>query len=237
MKETFIIRTEWIAAIEQLDPKDQATIFINLFRYHSGRENLINLNNLQVKLVWALIEPNLKYNVESYDRRRDTSRENGKRGGRPEKNLNKPNNNLNNQTVVLDKTQKPNETLSVIVTDTVTDIGTDFKSENSENFNYDTIPAQMLQEFLEIFYIENPEYIRDRNLDIRPAREIYSFLKSKGMSYEEIKTYWRELAKKRHNHTFYSKLPLKVLSSQIQGLIEARDEVGKIDKFKKWNLG
>lgn len=98
MKETFIIRTEWAESIFELSEQDQATIFRNLFHYHAGNENLINLNNLQVKLVWKLLEPNLKRNIDAYDKRKDTSVENGKLGGRP-RNQNKP--------------KKPNKTLSV----------------------------------------------------------------------------------------------------------------------------
>ena len=85
MKETFIIRTEWMEAIFELDPIDQATIFRNLFIFHSGNDEPIILNNLSTKLVWKLIEPNLIRNIDSYDKRRFTSSENGLNGGRPEK--------------------------------------------------------------------------------------------------------------------------------------------------------
>jgi len=90
MKETFIIRTEWSEAILDLEPLDQATIFQNLFHFHAGNENLINLSNLSVKLVWKLLLPNLKHNINQYDKRRVTSAENGKKGGR-KPNLKKPN--------------------------------------------------------------------------------------------------------------------------------------------------
>jgi hypothetical protein len=92
MKETFIIRTEWWDAISELNLNDQALIFRLLFEYHLGKP-INNLNNLSVKLVWKLIEPNLQRNVEYYDKRRFTSIENGKKGGRPSKpknNLKKP---------------------------------------------------------------------------------------------------------------------------------------------------
>jgi len=109
MKETFIIRTEWFDAIEDLSELEQSIILKNLFYFHSDKENLINLNNLSVKLVWKLIEPNLIRNINDYDKRRETSKDNGKLGGRPPKsNENKPN-----------KPNKPNETLSV--SDSVSD--------------------------------------------------------------------------------------------------------------------
>lgn len=124
-KETFIIRTEWMHAILELPEADQATIFKNLFYFHSDQKNLINLNNLSVKLVWRLIEPNLCRNIESYDKRKETSRENGRLGGRPSSKPVEPEpvtppadqneggeNNLNNL-------KKPNETLSVLVLDSV----------------------------------------------------------------------------------------------------------------------
>lgn len=105
MKETFIVRSEWWDAISELKPLEQAVIFSNLFHWHANRENLINLNNLQVKLVWKMILPSLQRAVDAYDKRKETSAENGKKGGRPPK-IDKPIENLNNLT-------EPNETLSV----------------------------------------------------------------------------------------------------------------------------
>lgn len=98
MKETFIVRTEWQDAIFELDQSDRATIFENLFHFHAGNKNLINLNNLSVKLVWKIIEPTLQRTWDKYDRRVETSVENGRRGGRPRKNEkpNKPKKEPNN---------------------------------------------------------------------------------------------------------------------------------------------
>ena len=100
MKETFILRTEWYDSIQEFTIDEKAEILDLLFLYHLEKpnNNLNNLNNRAVKLVWKIIEPNLKRNIEAYDSRRDTSVENGKKGGRPN-NLNKP--------------KKPNVTLSV----------------------------------------------------------------------------------------------------------------------------
>ena len=118
MKETFIIRTEWMDAIFELELEAQAIIFQNLFYFHSDKNNLINLNNPQVKLVWRFLEPNLTRNIEYYDKRKETSRENGKKGGRPMiiNQLDKNENNLNN----LNKPKKPRTTLSDTDTDTDT---------------------------------------------------------------------------------------------------------------------
>jgi len=81
MKETFIIRTEWKDAILELSETDQAIIFRNLFLFHSGED--VVLPNQSVRLIWKLLEPNLIRNIDSYDKRRETSKENGNLGGRP----------------------------------------------------------------------------------------------------------------------------------------------------------
>lgn len=50
----------------------------------------------------------VEYFTDSYDRRMETSKENGKKGGRPKKE--KPKENLKNQQVILGNEKKPNET-------------------------------------------------------------------------------------------------------------------------------
>jgi hypothetical protein len=121
-KDTFIIRTEWIEAIQELSDTDQAIIFRNLFYFHSDKEDLIILNNLSVKLVWKLIEPNLTRNIQDYDKRRETSVQNGRLGGRPTlKNLDKPKKNLNNKEVFGLKPNNPIVTVTDTVSDTVSD--------------------------------------------------------------------------------------------------------------------
>jgi hypothetical protein len=137
MKETFIIRTEWMDSILELQPEEQAEIFRNLFHFHSGNENLINLNNLSVKLVWKLIAPNLQRNITAYDKRSLTSAENGRKGGRPSDKVpdnqeTKPNsNNLNNLTQKPTLTKEPIESLSVSVSDSDSVSVSD--SDNKEN--------------------------------------------------------------------------------------------------------
>ena len=115
MKETFIVRTEWFDAIQDLEPLERVVLYDNLFHFHMGNENLINLNNLSVKLVWKLIRLNLIRNIENYDNRRITSSENGKLGGRPKKEVE---NNLINLIKPNEKPieiEKPIESLSVSV--------------------------------------------------------------------------------------------------------------------------
>ena len=108
-RDTFIIRTEWYEAISELDPTDQATMFRNLFAYHAGTD--IDLSSFAVRIVWKLIEPTLCRNIDSYDKRTETNRLNGAKGGRPA-NPKQTDHNPNNPTVIMPKTQKPIVTLS-----------------------------------------------------------------------------------------------------------------------------
>lgn len=131
MKETFIIRTEWHEAISTLPLELQGQLLQNLFAFHAGQENLINLKNPLVNLVWLMIKPNLQRNIEEYDRRKETSARNGKKGGRPQKaetlgeiSPDKPKNNLNKPNKpdpLIQETKKPNESLIVLVPDSVLD--------------------------------------------------------------------------------------------------------------------
>ena len=83
MKETFIIRTEWFASISKLSEIEQSAILKNLFLYHLGEIDKLEFPTLAVELIWGLLLPNLVRNIDSYDKRRETSSENGKLGGRP----------------------------------------------------------------------------------------------------------------------------------------------------------
>lgn len=143
-KETFILRTEWYESIQELDEKSKAELLDNLFLFHLNEETKINLNNLTVKLVWKLIEPNLRRNIESYDKRKSTSSANGKKGGRPPKyqHVTEEEKNLNNLN-------KPNESLSVSVS----------VSDSVNNVLLEKEPKESLQNFeiseLEKLKIEN----------------------------------------------------------------------------------
>jgi hypothetical protein len=121
VKDTFIIRSEWYDSISKLTANEQATIFKNLFEYHLGRPQNVDLSTLSLQLVWGLIEPNLKRNIENYDRRCETSAENGKLGGRPPKD-GKP-------KKPISKPNYPIETLNDSDSDTVSD--TDNENEIS----------------------------------------------------------------------------------------------------------
>lgn len=120
IKETFIIRSEWWDSISELSEKGKAVFLEWIFCYHLNKpiENKNDEINREVRMIWNLIEPNLKYNIAYYDKRRETSKVNGKKGGRPISI-----NNLNNLT-------EPKKTLTDIDTDIATEIEIETKSEN-----------------------------------------------------------------------------------------------------------
>lgn len=140
MKETFIVRTEWMDSILELAPEDQATIFRNLFHFHAEEFNLINLNNLSVKLVWKLIEPNLKRNIDAYDKRSETSAANGRKGGRKKvgysESLDKPDN-IEKKEPNPNLIQEPNKPIepieSLSVSDSVSVLVSDIDIKEKEN--------------------------------------------------------------------------------------------------------
>ena len=173
IKETFIIRTEWSEAITELDPTDQATIFRNLFAYHSDGE--IVLDTFGVKIVWKLIVSTLERNIESYDKRRETSAENGKKGGRGNKatenteiNLNKPNLNLKNPQVYLDKPNNPIESLSdsVYVYDSVS-----VSVSESEGVLKNPLPPEKFKTYPELILLP-PGHATDHSNDLFYETEI-----------------------------------------------------------------
>jgi hypothetical protein len=120
IKETFIIRSEWWGSISELSEKGKAIFLEWIFCYHLNKpiENKNDEINREVRMIWNLIEPNLKYNIAYYDKRRETSKVNGKKGGRPIST-----NNLNNLT-------EPKKTLTDIDTVIATEIEIETKSEN-----------------------------------------------------------------------------------------------------------
>lgn len=126
-KDTFIIRTDWYESIKML-PQDQKAILLDLFFLHhisddenNLTENLIenlkkpngNLNNLLVIGFWNLIKPQLQAASDKYSKKLETSKQNGKLGGRPSKEK-KPNENLTeNLNENLKKPKKPYMNMSM----------------------------------------------------------------------------------------------------------------------------
>lgn len=148
MKDTFIIRSEWYNAIAALSESEQAQILKNLFEYHAGNLNKIGLQTLPLQLVWSLIEPNLKRNIDKYDHRCETSALNGLLGGRPPKN---------------GKPKKPNSKPNLPI-ETLNDSDNDSDINNTENKGFKKFKdwikknapnvAKMKEPFTEDQYIE-----------------------------------------------------------------------------------
>ncbi len=85
-KQSFIIYKSWEDGFSMLSNEEQAQMLRNLFLWHRNEEPI--LNTPMLKLVWKLIEFNLINNAENYDKRSETSSENGKKGGAPKGNNN-----------------------------------------------------------------------------------------------------------------------------------------------------
>ena len=122
-KDTFILRSDWYESIKML-PQDQKGVLLDLFFLHhlsdeenNLTENLIenlkkpngNLNNLLVIGFWNLIKPQLQAASDKYSKKLETSKQNGKLGGRPAKEK-KPNQNL---TENLKEPKKPYMNMSM----------------------------------------------------------------------------------------------------------------------------
>jgi len=84
-RKSFIIYTEWYDSIQELTLEQRGELFTNMFFFHTNNKTKINLENLLVKLVFKLIEPHFERNIIAYDKRRETSKQNGLKGGRPRK--------------------------------------------------------------------------------------------------------------------------------------------------------
>ena len=112
-KDTFIVRTEWRDSIMRLNNDQRGELFTMMLDFHCG-ENAQTCD-FAIGIIWDLIRPNLIRNIASYDKRRETSKINGLKGGRPPKE--EPNNNLNKPNEKPKKSGKPKKTLSVSVSD------------------------------------------------------------------------------------------------------------------------
>lgn len=105
-KETFIFRTEWIQYLDMLEPNDLSKCLHIIKDYveENKEPETFNLND-RLLMVWTFIKNQLGKDLTKYDKRCETSKENGKNGGRPKNDENLKNlKNLNNLT----KPKKPN---------------------------------------------------------------------------------------------------------------------------------
>jgi len=189
-KETFILRTEWWDAISELDKDDRSDILEMLFLYHL-EEEVQTPSSLSVRLVWKLLEPNLKRNISYYDKRGETSKENGKLGGR------KPNNNLK-------EPKEPIVTLSDTDTDTDSDSETvnlklddllsffDFDYQNSKHINQARLGLAFLnhltkQNQIEYFFNQFAAYKQIKTKEPTYKHSLKTFIGSQENCFEDGK--------------------------------------------------
>lgn len=109
MKKTFILKSNWIEIFDELSDKQAGLLIKSLYYYNVTGEKPGGLSDEVVKAYLNMMILDCKEFSESYDRRKDTSRENGSLGGAPMGNTNasrkQPKNNLNN----LNKQNNPND--------------------------------------------------------------------------------------------------------------------------------
>lgn len=85
-KQSFIIYKSWEEAFSLLTIEEQAQMMKNLFLWHRNEQPVLNTPSLNI--VWKLIQFNLIQNAENYDKRSETSAQNGAKGGAPKGNKN-----------------------------------------------------------------------------------------------------------------------------------------------------
>ena len=95
MKKTFILKSNWIEIFDNLSDKQAGLLIKSLFNYNVKGEKPADLTDKEVNAYFNMMLLDCKEFTEKYDRRCETSSENGKMGGRPRK-PNKPNSKPNN---------------------------------------------------------------------------------------------------------------------------------------------
>jgi len=238
MKETFIIRTEWYEPMKVLSDEQRGVILTNLMLYHRGENNLINLKDNLVNLVWGFIEPNLRRNAENYDRRKETSRENGLKGGRKRKELglfSEENPEPNSEP------KKPNETLndSVSVSESVSDSDIVSKKKESPLSKYPEHLIQESEKFKEWSSAQMPILLNKKQKE--EAQLTYLKLRSNGYSKDQVK----EAIIYATTDEFWKmnfRVPSKLIKKDKEGtqyidvfLLKAKAKVESQPKLKEYN--
>lgn len=219
MKKSFILHTDALCILDKMT-NEQAGLFIKtLYRFQLTGETP-ELDFAMDMAVTPFINQFKRDDVK-YSQFIDKQVVNGLKGGRPKKTQNNPKN-----PSLLEKPKKA-YSVNVNVNDNVND-------NVNVNDNDVLLPQNFAHTIRTIFYEENPDYPVSEKLDIRPAREIFEFLTSQGYKGLELFNYWRELARRRREVEFYKDKPLKIISSQIQGLMAAQNKPTKMDEFKNW---
>ena len=155
MNTSFVFYTEYKDFIELLSPEDTKKLMLIIIDYVETKKepNKPNLSD-RLLMVWIGIKKRLDADKTKYDRRCETSRINGKKGGRPK--------NLNNQNKPK-KADNDNEDDNDSDNDYVNDNNEDEEEESSsadkfysiveENFGY-TLPSMIviaLDEWRKVF--------------------------------------------------------------------------------------
>lgn len=85
MRKSFMFYLNWKTQLDILSDKELRRFIYNLISWHQD-EN-VELNTKTDLLVWNGVLPALEVNDDKWNSRADKSRENGKRGGRPKKEI------------------------------------------------------------------------------------------------------------------------------------------------------
>ena len=64
-RKSFVLYTSWKDCFELLDESEKATMLMNLFDYHEGKEP--NLNTKALQIAWSVIKPLLQNNQVKYE--------------------------------------------------------------------------------------------------------------------------------------------------------------------------
>ena len=82
-KKGFVIYNDWETRLNKVPAENQARFLRNLFKYHSGRKDELELDDIIDVLLWEGVVLPLQMNIEKWENKSEKSRENGKLGGRP----------------------------------------------------------------------------------------------------------------------------------------------------------
>ena len=93
MKTAFLLKNNWIEIFDRLSDKQAGMLIKMLFAYNVNGDLPAGMNDEVVNAYFNMMRLDSDTMKENYDRRCETSAQNGKSGGRPRKgeNLNKPN--------------------------------------------------------------------------------------------------------------------------------------------------
>lgn len=141
-KKTLMLYQDYRDMFEVLDPADAKDLLMALFKYNVGED--VSLEGAPMA-VFALIKNQMDRDQKKYEERAKTSRENGKRGGRPAKEPEEEKNNQNNPAGY-SKTQETQQVISKprkpdTDTDTDTDTDIDIKDKNIVQIASDCEPS------------------------------------------------------------------------------------------------